>query len=133
MSEGQQFKTGFLAPNIDYGAIGKNVGEAFSNPILAVAKERAAQRDAKMKALNPMGAQGAAVPGQLNQKYQGAAQMALDIYQETAANFELDPSAANQEAFVNAKNQYTSIVDDAKFGTQFIATKTAEIRNNNAL
>lgn len=59
MSEqGIQFKTGFLAPNIDYGAIGRNVAEQFANPILAVAQERAAQRDAKMKALNPQAAAG---------------------------------------------------------------------------
>ena len=134
MSEqGIQFKTGFLAPNIDYGAIGRNVAEQFANPILAVAQERAAQRDAKMKALNPQAAAGEAVPGQINQKYQGAAQMALDIYQETATQFELDPSSANETAFVQAKNQYLSIVQDAKFGTEFIAKKTAEIRGNTEL
>ena len=134
MSEqGTRFKTGFLAPNIDYGAIGRNVAEQFSNPILAVAQERAAQRDAKMKALNPQAAAGEAVPGQINQKYQGAAQMALDIYQEAATRFELDPSGANEAAFVQAKNQYLSIVQDAKFGTEFIAKKTAEIRGNTEL
>ena len=134
MSEqGTRFKTGFLAPNIDYGAIGRNVAEQFSNPILAVAQERAAQRDAKMKALNPQAAAGEAVPGQINQKYQGAAQMALDIYQEAATNFELDPSGANEAAFVQAKNQYLSIVQDAKFGTEFIAKKTAEIKGNTEL
>ena len=134
MSEqGIQFKTGFLAPNIDYGAIGRNVAEQFANPILAVAQERAAQRDAKIKALNPQAAAGEAVPGQINQKYQGAAQMALDIYQETATQFELDPSSANETAFVQAKNQYLSIVQDAKFGTEFIAKKTAEIRGNTEL
>ena len=79
-----------------------------------------------MKALNPQAAAGEAVPGQINQKYQGAAQMALDIYQETATQFELDPSSANETAFVQAKNQYLSIVQDAKFGTEFIAKKTAE-------
>ena len=134
MSEqGTRFKTGFLAPNIDYGAIGRNVAEQFANPILAVAQERAAQRDAKMKALNPQTAAGEAVPGQINQKYQGAAQMALDIYQEAATRFELDPSGANEAAFVQAKNQYLSIVQDAKFGTEFIAKKTAEIRGNTEL
>ena len=134
MSEqGTRFKTGFLAPNIDYGAIGRNVAEQFTNPILAVAQERAAQRDAKMKSLNPQAAAGEAVPGQINQKYQGAAQMALDIYQEAATNFELDPSGANEAAFVQAKNQYLSIVQDAKFGTEFIAKKTAEIKGNTEL
>ena len=134
MSEqGTRFKTGFLAPNIDYGAIGRNVAEQFANPILAVAQERSAQRDAKMKALNPQAAAGEAVPGQINQKYQGAAQMALDIYQEAATRFELDPSGANEAAFVQAKNQYLSIVQDAKFGTEFIAKKTAEIRGNTEL
>lgn len=134
MSEqGQRFKTGFLAPNIDYGAIGQGVAASFANPILAVAQERAVQRDAKMKALNPMGAAGEAVPGQINQKYQGAAQMALDIYQEAATDFELDPSGANEAAFVQAKNQYLSIVEDAKFGTEFIAKKTAEIKGNTEL
>ena len=134
MSEqGTRFKTGFLAPNIDYGAIGRNVAEQFANPILAVAQERSAQRDAKMKALNPQTAAGEAVPGQINQKYQGAAQMALDIYQEAATRFELDPSGANEAAFVQAKNQYLSIVQDAKFGTEFIAKKTAEIRGNTEL
>ena len=134
MSEqGTRFKTGFLAPNIDYGAIGQGVAASFANPILAVAQERAAQRDAKMKALNPQAAAGEAVPGQINQKYQGAAQMALDIYQEAATNFELDPSGANEKAFVQAKNQYLSIVQDAKFGTEFIAKKTAEIKGNTEL
>ena len=134
MSEqGIRFKTGFLAPNIDYGAIGEGIAASFANPILAVAQERAAQRDAKMKALNPQAAAGEAVPGQINQKYQGAAQMALDIYQEAATNFELDPSGANEAAFVQAKNQYLSIVQDAKFGTEFIAKKTAEIKGNTEL
>ena len=134
MSEqGIQFKTGFLAPNIDYGAIGEGIAASFANPILAVAQERAAQRDAKMKALNPQAAAGEAVPGQINQKYKGAAQMALDIYQEAATNFELDPSGANETAFVQAKNQYLSIVQDAKFGTEFIAKKTAEIKGNTEL
>ena len=134
MSEqGTRFKTGFLAPNLDYGAIGQGVAASFANPILAVAQERAAQRDAKMKALNPMGAAGEAVPGQINQKYQGAAQLALDIYQEAATNFELDPSGDNEAAFAQAKNQYLSIVEDAKFGTQFIAKKTAEIKGNTEL
>lgn len=134
MSEqGTRFKTGFLAPNIDYGAIGRNVAEQFTNPILAVAQERAAQRNAKMKALNPQAAAGEAVPGQINQKYQGAAQMALDIYQQAATKFELDSSGANETAFVQAKNQYLSIVQDAKFGTEFIAKKTAEIRGNTEL
>jgi predicted chitinase len=134
MSEqGTRFKTGFLAPNIDYGAIGQGVAASFANPILAVAQERAAQRDAKMKALNPQAAAGEAVPGQINQKYQGAAQMALDIYQEAATNFELDPSGANEAAFVQAKNQYLSIIQDAKFGTEFIAKKTAEIKGNTEL
>jgi len=134
MSEqGTRFKTGFLAPNIDYGAIGQGVAASFANPILAVAQERAVQRDAKMKALNPMGAAGEAVPGQINQKYQGAAQLALDIYQEAATNFELDPSGDNEAAFAQAKNQYLSIVEDAKFGTQFIAKKTAEIKGNTEL
>lgn len=59
--------------------------------------------------------------------------MALDIYQETATQFELDPSSANETAFVQAKNQYLSIVQDAKFGTEFIAKKTAEIRGNTEL
>ena len=86
-----------------------------------------------MKALNPMGAAGEAVPGQINQKYQGAAQLALDIYQEAATNFELDPSGDNEAAFAQAKNQYLSIVEDAKFGTQFIAKKTAEIKGNTEL
>ena len=134
MSEqGVRFKTGFLAPNIDYGAIGEGIAASFANPILAVAQERAAQRDAKMKALNPQAAAGEAVPGQINQKYKGAAQMALDIYQEAATQFELDPSGANEAAFVQAKNQYLSIVQDAKFGTEFIAKKTAEIKGNTEL
>ena len=134
MSEqGTRFKTGFLAPNIDYGAIGEGIAASFANPILAVAQERAAQRDAKMKALNPQAAAGEAVPGQINQKYKGAAQMALDIYQEAATQFELDPSGANEAAFVQAKNQYLSIVQDAKFGTEFIAKKTAEIKGNTEL
>ena len=78
MAEGQKFKTGFLAPNIDYGAIGRAVGETFINPIKGVLAERDAERKQLEKSLGIGTAAITTVPGQIAIKYKGGVQLALD-------------------------------------------------------
>ena len=131
--QGRRFKTGFVAPNVDYGAIGRAAGEAFANPIAGVFKEKARKEQQRINALKPDQAFGEAVPGQLNQKYKGGAQLALDVWQKTATEFKANPSPTNQTALTNAKQQYKSFIDDAKFGSEHILKQTTAIRTNDEL
>lgn len=130
---GQTFKTGYLAPNINYGAIGQQVGAAFAGPIAGVLQERAQKREAEIKAMNPDAAFAEGVSGSVSERYKSGLQMSLDIYREAATAFKSNPNAENKAAFQTARQQYTDIKNDATFGSKHIAEQRAAIRQNNEL
>jgi len=130
---GQRFKTGYLAPNINYGAIGQQVGAAFAGPIAGVLQERAQKREAEIKAMNPDAAFAEGVSGSVSERYKSGLQMSLDIYREAATAFKSNPNAENKAAFQAARQQYTDIKNDATFGSKHIAEQGAAIRQNNEL
>lgn len=131
--QGRRFKTGYLAPNINYGAIGRAAGEAFASPIAGAIVERAKKQEARLGAFKPDEAFMAAVPGQLNGKYKPGVQMALDVWQETATNFKANPNATNQLALTQARNQYSGHLEDAKFGSKHMLDQANQINSNQEL
>ena len=76
MSNGPQFKTGFLAPLPDYGAIGREAASRFMNPILGVVQERAQKQLDKEKMLGIGTAGVTTAPGNINPYYKEGVQKA---------------------------------------------------------
>ena len=133
MSNGPQFKTGFLAPLPDYGAIGREAAERFMNPILGVVKERAQNQLNKEKMLGIGTAGATTAPGNINPYYQDGVQKALDVWQQTELDFKQNPSDANAQRVSAAKSQYSSIAQDAVFGSKFILEQNLKIRSDQDL
>ena len=121
MAEGQKFKTGFLAPNIDYGAIGRAVGETFINPIKGVLAERDAERKQLEKSLGIGTAAITTVPGQIAGKYKPGVQLALDAWMEAEVAYEGNKTQENMQRLARQKAQYENMLQDAKFGSQTLA------------
>ena len=133
MSNGPQFKTGFLAPLPDYGAIGREASERFMNPILGVVKERAQKQLDKEKILGIGTAGATTAPGNINPYFKDGVQKALDVWQQTELDFKQNPSDANAQRVSAARGQYSSIAQDAVFGSKFILEKNLEIRSDQDL
>jgi len=121
MAEGQKFKTGFLAPNIDYGAIGQAAGAAFSNPIKGVLAERDAERKQLENSLGIGTAAITTVPGQIGIKYKGGVQLALDEWMKAEVAYEGNKTQENMEKVARQKAQYENILQDGQFGSQTLA------------
>ena len=133
MSNGPQFKTGFLAPLPDYGAIGREAASRFMNPILGVVQERAQKQLDKEKMLGFGTAGVTTTPGNINPYFKEGVQKALDVWQQTELDFKQNPSDANAQRVSAAKSQYSSIAQDAVFGSKFILEKNLEIRSDQDL
>jgi predicted chitinase len=121
MAEGQKFKTGFLAPNIDYGAIGKAVGETFINPIKGVLAERDAERKQLENSLGIGTAAITNVPGQIAGKYKDGVQLALDEWMKAEVAYEGNKTQENMQKLARQKSQYENMLQDAQFGSQTLA------------
>ena len=133
MSNGPQFKTGFLAPLPDYGAIGREAAGRFINPILGVVQERAQRQLDKEKMLGIGTAGVTTAPGNINPYYKEGVQKALDVWQQTELDFKQNPSDANAQRVSAAKSQYSSIAQDAVFGSKFILEQNLSIRGDQDL
>ena len=133
MSNGPQFKTGFLAPLPDYGAIGREAASRFMNPILGVVQERAQKQLDKEKMLGIGTAGVTTAPGNINPYYKEGVQKALDVWQQTELDFKQNPSDANAQRVSAAKSQYSSIAQDAVFGSKFILEQNIKIRSDQDL
>jgi len=133
MSNGPQFKTGFLAPLPDYGAIGREAASSFINPILGVVQERAQKQLDKEKVLGIGTAGVTTAPGNINPYYKDGVQKALDVWQQTELDFKQNPSDANAQRVAAAKSQYSSIAQDAVFGSKFILEQNLSIRGDQDL
>ena len=133
MSNGPQFKTGFLAPLPDYGAIGREAAGRFINPILGVVQERAQKQLDKEKMLGIGTAGVTTTPGNINPYYKDGVQKALDVWQQTELDFKQNPSDANAQRVSAAKSQYSSIAQDAVFGSKFILEQNIKIRSDQDL
>jgi predicted chitinase len=121
MAEGQKFKTGFLAPNIDYGAIGRAVGETFINPIKGVLAERDAERKQLENSLGIGTAAITTVPGQIAIKYKGGIQLALDEWIKAEVAYESNKTQENMQRVARQKAQYENLLQDGQFGSQTLA------------
>ena len=133
MSNGPQFKTGFLAPLPDYGAIGREAAGRFINPILGVVQERAQKQLDKEKTLGIGTAGVTTAPGNINPYYKEGVQKALDVWQQTELDFKQNPSDANAQRVSAAKSQYSGIAQDAVFGSKFILEQNLSIRGDQDL
>jgi len=133
MSNGPQFKTGFLAPLPDYGAIGREAAERFMNPILGVVQERAQKQLDKEKMLGIGTAQRTITPGSINAHYKDGVQEALTIWQETELDFKQNPSDVNQQRVIDARKQYSDLAQDAVFASQKLLEQNIQIRTRDDL